>query len=107
MRLALVSLPWRSTQHAPLDIGSLSAYVKREEPSYVVDVLPAYLDAAESIGIVAYNALAMLARQEVIGDGFYATMLYPENRPAFKEHFVVWAHGRDGRRQALRIPANS
>ncbi|MDE4133245.1 RiPP maturation radical SAM C-methyltransferase [Phaeobacter sp. QD34_3] len=105
--LSLISLPWRSVRVPPIDIGSLAAYLRQEEPGWDVDLLPAFLDGAETVGMAPYEAIAVEAEKNCLGDCFFTGRLFPERAEAARVHFldaVGWMPNVAAALQDLPVP---
>jgi ribosomal peptide maturation radical SAM protein 1 len=88
MKIDLISLPWKRIDTPPLGVCALSAYIKKKEPDWVVHNHYPYLDVAHDIGVRQYRVISENAYE--LCEGFYASLLYPENKGSLKRTFIQW-----------------
>jgi ribosomal peptide maturation radical SAM protein 1 len=88
MRIDLISLPWKKIDTPPLGVCALSAYINKKEPDWVVCNHYPYLDIAHDIGVQRYRVMSENAYE--LCEGFFAGLLYPENKAPLKESFIKW-----------------
>lgn len=85
MRIDLVSMPWASFVMPSAALGALSAYVRREEPSFYMTCRSEHLVVAGNMGIDLYEAVC---KQWKIGEMLYLALLYPQRAKGVREWFV-------------------
>ena len=71
----------------PVDIGSLTAYVRHKQPGWHVETWPTFLEAAADITVSTYESIAQEAEKNCIGDSVFTAMLYPERVDRAQAHF--------------------
>jgi ribosomal peptide maturation radical SAM protein 1 len=79
-RIALLSLPWQDPFSPSIQLGTLSAWVRRERPAVEVDCLDLFLELASDIGMHLSKRISV----SWIGEALFAYLLFPQQRPAIE-----------------------
>lgn len=77
--IALVSTPWPLFNRPSVQIGSLKAFVRHNQPGMEVDAKHIYLSIAEGIG---YDLYGHISDRTWLAESPYAALLYPNRLPA-------------------------
>lgn len=93
--LCLVAMPWSRKERPSAAVAALSAYVKRERPSWRVTSHSEFLNAMAGLGTTLYDALADDAY--TMGELLYAAIIYPERVDAVATHLEQWIAARRDR----------
>ena len=72
-RIALISMPWQDPFSPSIQLGALTAYVKRERPDVEIHTYEFFLELADAIGI----HLAKRISVNWIGEALFAYLLFP------------------------------
>jgi ribosomal peptide maturation radical SAM protein 1 len=86
MLVTLVSLPWSAHPRPSAALGTLSAFLRANNPSWAVKSRSEYLRVATTIGYPLYTKIAQEAYS--LGELLYLALLYPEREGAIREHFA-------------------
>lgn len=86
MKCVLIALPWSVYERPSAALGSLSAYLKQQEPGLEVTCRYDYVDVAVGLGFSLYEGVSLDAYD--IGELLYTPFLYPERRTAVRDYFV-------------------
>lgn len=87
--VALVSAPWPVFKRPSIQLGALSAYLKKQIPGLEVTANHFFLKVAENIG---YDLYKNLSERTWIAESVYAALLYPQNFEKIEKLFRKQAH---------------
>lgn len=89
-RIALLSLPWQDPFSPSIQLGTLSAWVKRERPAVQVDCYDLFLELSGDLGMHLSKRISI----SWIGEALFAYLMFPQQRPAI-EVFLEKSRGDD------------
>jgi ribosomal peptide maturation radical SAM protein 1 len=82
--IALISAPWPVFNRPSIQLGALSAYLKKQIPGLGVTSHHFFLQLAETIG---YELYKNLSERTWIAESVYAALLYPQNFNEIEKFF--------------------
>jgi ribosomal peptide maturation radical SAM protein 1 len=88
--VALVSAPWSLYDRPSIQLGALSAWMKRAFPNLRVDAHHAFLNVANGIGYPRYQAIS---RRTWLAETIFAALLFPERMDRAEAVFKKTAKG--------------
>ena len=92
--VVLVAAPWTLYNRPSVQIGALSAYLRREVAGLAVTGHHLFLPVAARLGFPIYQAIS---ERSFLAEAPYAALMYPERREAITARFKRLA----GRNKAL------
>jgi ribosomal peptide maturation radical SAM protein 1 len=90
MNIVLVSTPWPLFNRPSIQLGTLSAFVKRHLPDVRVTANHAYLDVAAELG---YDLYKEISERTWLAESVYAALLYPEKLETIARFWYRRARG--------------
>lgn len=90
-KIGLISMPWALFNRPSIQLGALSAYVKREL-QLDVDCFHPYLLLSKRIGSNDYQQISL---KPWAGESLFAALLYPENTSNCREVYYQCLKGKD------------
>ncbi|MBE4751755.1 RiPP maturation radical SAM protein 1 [Corallococcus sp. ZKHCc1 1396] len=93
MKVCLVALPWSMYRHPSAALGTLSAFLRQQEPGVEVETRSEFLEAALAIGIPLYDRIS---QSFALGELLYTALLFPERREHVRAYFAKTMEERDG-----------
>jgi len=91
MRVLLLSMPWAPAHRPSIQLGALSAFLRREDPRITVSVRHPYLSVARSLGFPAYQ---QISDSSWAGEALYSGLLFADRQ----QHSLAVAAAQLGRR---------
>lgn len=83
-RVALVSMPWALYNRPSIQLGTLKAFLERQE-NIKVDALHPYLDIAQAFGPDIYHSIS---QKSWAGEALFAPLLFPNKLESAKALFT-------------------
>ena len=90
-RVALISMPWSILNRPSIQLGTLKAWLDRDDAIQAHTFHP-YLQIAKALGTEAYHHLA---RNSWAGEALYSPLLFPEQRPQAARLFDESCKGKN------------
>lgn len=93
-------MPWGQVIRANLALGTLTSFVRKIEPTYLVDNFNFYVDVGHLLGFDCYQAILDISAP--FCETLYSSMLYPEKEKDVEKAFIgFFKNGGDAQTKRL------